>query len=173
MMAATILVAVLGSIFAFVRGSQVWSSRSSEHLAALSDIRTSLARMSRELREGRQLLYPAPGRKSQSGLGVVNARSETVFYYLVDSPLHDPAAPFDLVREPIGGQKEIVARNVTRFLVTAPDPGPGADPLLVHMLMTRTFGTRSPDGDTGVSLATSAAVRAVRSRCLASRGEGN
>jgi type II secretory pathway pseudopilin PulG len=165
-----VAVAVLGSILTFMFHAQSWSGRASDQALAVSELRLALARMSREVREARQVLYPAAGHRPQDGLGLVNSKGEAVFYRLVKVKDAPPATPFDLVRDPVGGTREVVAARVTRMSVAIADPGRGREPSLVRMLLTRATGL-DPAGDSGVSPVTSASARAVLTRCLAIRGE--
>lgn len=157
---------VLGSILTFLYNSQTWTARGSEHATALVDLRVGLERMTRELREGRMLAYPAVGQAAQPGLGLVNARNESVVYRLEANPAY-PAAPFDLVRVTVGqgGSREVVARQITRLLVTAADGGAGRDPVVARFLITRAIS----GPDSGVSLMGSACIRSPRPGCLAVR----
>ena len=164
-----VALAVLGSILAFFYNSQTWSKRSTAHAVALTQMRIGLARIARELREGHQVLYPAIGRRSQPGLGLVNARGETVFFSLVQAPNAPVGAPYDLVRQRVGGAREVLLRNLTRLFVTTSDPGRGRDPVLVRIIVTRVLADEGVSGDEGLSLVTSVAVRGVRPRCLALR----
>jgi hypothetical protein len=135
---------ILGVILAFFYHGQVWSVRSTDQAVTLGELRTALVRVAKELREGKQVLYPAVGRRSQEGLGLLNARGETIVYSLAASSQVRASAPFDLVREKVSGPKEIILRNVTRFLVTTADPGKGRDPVLVRLLLTRVLGDQGP-----------------------------
>ena len=160
---------ILGVILAFFYHSQVWSVRSTDQAVTLGELRTALARIAKELREGKQVLYPVIGRRSQEGLCFLNAHGETIVYSLAAAMQRSVSAPFDLTREKVSGPKEVVLRNITRFLATTADPGKGRDPVLVRLLLTRVLGDHGPRGDVGVSLVTSATVRGVKPRCMALR----
>lgn len=170
LMVCLIAATVLGSLIAFMVNSRAWTGRATDQALAVAELRVALARITREVREARQVAYPGAGRKIQSGLGLVTPRGETVFYRLVPAKGAPPSTPHDLVREVIGGSRELVAARVTRFTVAVADPGPGREPSLVRVLLTRATGLEA-GSDTGVSLLTSAAARAVQSRCVALRGE--
>lgn len=161
---------VLGGLVAFLVQSQSWSVRATDVAVSASELRIALSRISREVREARQVLYPAAGRKQQAALGLVSPRGEAVFFRLVPAKDAPRATPFDLVREPAGGKPEVVLPRVTRLAVSVTDPGLGREPALARVLLTRATG-QDPNGDTGVSMLTSAAARAVLTRCLALRGE--
>jgi len=169
LVACLVAVTILGAILAFFYHGQVWSMRSTDQAVSLGELRIALARISKELREGKQVLYPSVGRPSQEGLGLLNARGETIFYSQVTSKDSRAISPFDLVREKLSGPKEVVLRNVTRFLVTAADPGKGRDPVMVRLLLTRALGDPGARKDVGVSLVTSVTVRGVKPRCMALR----
>lgn len=161
---------VLGSLIAFLVNSQAWTGRATEQAQSLAELRVGLARMTREIREARQIVYPGAGRKPQPGLGLVSARGEAVFYRLAKAKDAPAAAPFELVREVVGGRREVVVSRLTRLTVAVADPGPGREPSLVRLLATRATGADAAS-DSGVSLLTSAAARAVQSRCVALRGD--
>jgi len=54
----------------------------SRHSAAAQDVRLRLIRMTHELQEGTRLFWPEPNETSEAGLGFVNARGETILYFL-------------------------------------------------------------------------------------------
>lgn len=161
---------VLGSLITFMVTSQSWTIRGTDHALAAGELRIALSRISREIRESRQVLYPSAGHKPKSALGFTSPKGEAVFYRLVPGKDPIPAAPFDLVREPVGGRPEIILPRVTRLVIGVSDPGRGREPSLVRVLVTRATGS-DPNADSGVSMLTSAAARAVMTRCLALRGE--
>lgn len=170
LMVCLVAATVLGSLIAFLVHSQAWTGRATDQALAVQELRLGLARLTREVREARQVAYPGAGRYRQAGLGLVTPRGETVFYRLVPARGAPASTPHDLVRETVGGARELVVARVTRFHVAVADPGPGREPSLVRLMLTRATGLAA-DSDTGVSLLTSAAARAVQSRCVALRGE--
>jgi type II secretory pathway pseudopilin PulG len=161
---------VLGSLITFMVTSSSWTTRGTDQALAANELRIALSRISREIRESRQVLYPSAGRKAQSALGFTSPKGEAVFFRLVAGKDPVPAAPYDLVREPVGGKPEVILARVTRLSFGVSDPGRGREPSLVRVLVTRATGA-DPKGDSGVSMLTSAAARAVMTRCLALRGE--
>lgn len=166
---SAILVSVLLSIGTFLYHSRVWSTRATDQVLAVGELRVALERLTHELRQGRSVIYPAAGRKSQPAVGFIDERSATVFYRLVPGPGNPPAAPMDLVRETLDGQREMVARHVTRFLVTASVPARAKDPQLVRLVLTREMGRGAAGDEVGVSLVDTVAVHALRSRCMGLR----
>lgn len=163
-----LLAVVLGGIFTFFHSGQAWTARATEQAGALVEMRTTLARVAHDIRNGRQLIYPAPGRKSQPGLGLVDSRGAVVFYLVVPGPSGSPrAAPDDLVRQEVGGKREVLLHHVTRFLACVDDPGPGPAVRMARLVLTRAL--KAPPSDEGISLMTTAVIHAPRHRCLAIR----
>lgn len=159
---------VLGSLIAFLIHSQTWTARATDQAHAVMELRVGLSRVTREIREARQVSYPGAGRKAQAGLGLVTPRGEAVMYHLVPAAPGGPSsAKWDLVRDVVGGAREVVVPRVTRLAVTVADPGAGREPSLVRLVLSRSTGAE----DAGVSLVTGAAARAVQSRCVALRGD--
>lgn len=168
LVALLLLAVVLGGSFTFFSSGQSWSARAAEQAGALGEMRIALARITHDVRGGRQLIYPAPGHRSQPGLGLVGSHGEIVFYLLVPGPAGSPAAAAnDLVRQEAGGTPEVVLHRVTRFLATVDDCGPGPAVRLAHLVLSRALSP--PPSTDGLSLVTSAAIHAPRHTCLAAR----
>lgn len=168
MVSVILLSVVLGGAFTFFSAGQSWSVRAGEQAGSLQEMRIALARLSRDVREGRQLIYPAPGHKAQPGLGLVGAKGEVVFYLLKPAPAGSPAyAASDLVRTEAGGKSEVLLHRVTRFNASVDDPGPGPCPRIARLVMSRALA--APPSTDGLSLMTTAAVHAPRHHCLAER----
>ena len=159
---------VLGAAISLMVSSQAWTKSGSDHATSMLEVRTALARIARDVRESRMVLYPGAGRVRQPGLGLIDGHGQAVFYRLVESN-GAQALVRQVAKEP-DAQREILLRRVGTLAVGVADPGGGREPALVRILIHR-----PPEGqtaaDSGVTLFTSASSRAVLSRCLATRGE--
>ena len=157
-----IALVVLSGALTLLVASGAWGKRGGDQAQGLEDVRLALETMAREVREARQVLYPAAGHPWRAGLGLMNARGEAVFFRLVTA-----ADGQHLVRETVAdGRQTVVARDVAKLVVSVADPGGGREPALVRLLVTKSTGQST---DAGVSLFTSASCRAVLTRCLALR----
>lgn len=163
-----IAVVVLGAAISLMVTSQAWTKSGSEHATSLLEVRVALARMARDVRESRMVLYPGAGRVRQPGLGLIDGHGQAVFYRLSDVG-GSRALVRQVAREP-DEKREIVLLRVGSLVVGVADPGGGREPSLVRVLISRPAEPPAP-ADAGVSLFTSASSRAVLSRCLATRGE--
>lgn len=152
---------VLGSLMVFLTQSTTFSARSTELAFAVDELARALARISADVREATRLPYPATGKGSRPGLGVVNARGEMVFWQLVPS-----GASNDLVREKSGEKPEVVVQDVPRLSVIAVDLGPGRQPRLLRVMVSRAVRTGGKMEDSTVSLFTSVAMAASAGGCV-------
>lgn len=155
---------VLGGAVMLMVNSGKWGERGTNQALALADVRLALAEMTREVREARQVLYPAAGRKPQAALGLMTATGEAVFFRLVKTGQSQA-----LVRETVkDGKQAPVISGVSTLVVSVADPGGGREPSLVRILVGKGSGSvEAPDA--GVTLFTSASCRGVLTRCLALR----
>lgn len=159
---------VMGGAYTFFRSGHVWTARATEQAGALAEMRVALLRIAHEVREGRQLIYPPAGKASQPGLGIIGPRGQVVFFLLVTgAPGAPAAAPYDLVRAPVGAPREVLLRRVTRFLACTEDTGPGAAVRVAHLVLSRALAP--PPSTDGLALMTTATVHAPRTSCLAVR----
>jgi hypothetical protein len=167
MVVSILMLIVLGSIMLVLQTGRRLPEQVVAHLDAQGELRRALARITQEVRESSAILFPVPGQRSQGALGLVNARSEVIIFRQESADATNGETPFQLVREKLGGSPEVVLRQVTRFAVTTQDPAQGADPLVVHLILSRRIGGPKAGDHAGVSLMTSVARRLNQSRCLA------
>lgn len=154
------------AIVSFLVSGASWTQKAGEQAGALLELRAGFARMTHEVQRGSQIVYPPAG-SEQPGLAVIAADGRTVFYRLERNPAHPPAAPHDLVREVVGGAREVVAPAVTRLAVLTVDPGPGREARTVRIALTR--ATRDATAPDGLALVGAASVRALLPYCMAVR----
>lgn len=95
------------------------------------DTRLKLKRISFEIQEGTRLFHPPPG-KTATGVGFVNAKGETVFYYAETPDGGRPGlyrANVNLPDQP----PELVIAHLKHFRATTAPVGRGRVPSLVHL----------------------------------------
>src|SRR5581483_2541960 len=102
MVVSVLMIIVLGSIMMVLQTGRRLPDQVVAHLDAQGELRRALARITQEVRESSAVLFPVPGQKSQSALGLVNARAEVIIFRVEQSGRLDSPCPFNLVREKLG-----------------------------------------------------------------------
>jgi Tfp pilus assembly protein PilE len=163
LMVTVLALVVLGSLFYFLYTGARMPARTADQMDAVADVRRTLDRLMREVREARHVLYPQKGQSTQNALCVVNGKSEIVMYRLV--PVAGTSLK-NLVRFKRGASDEIVLRQVSRLDVTSANPAGGDEPILVHFVLTRQVTGAGVKADAAVSMVAAAARHTDTCRCL-------
>lgn len=132
MIAVGIAAIITSAAYLLMSRGQLIERRINEETAAVHAVRVQVRRMTDEIQEGTRLVHPLSGQDSSSGLVFVNARGETICYYV-----SDPASgPRSLWRECANeGEKsrEIIVKNVVHFRATTAPASPGLATSLVKL----------------------------------------
>jgi hypothetical protein len=122
LVAGGILLVLMTVIYELLWQGRMVGKRISEESSAGQEARLKIKRMTNEIQEGTRLFFPDGGRTSD-GVGFVNARGETIFYY-VDRK----GGVADLIRVNANAPRdppERLVRNVRHFRATSAIRGRG------------------------------------------------
>jgi prepilin-type N-terminal cleavage/methylation domain-containing protein len=109
------------------------------------EARIKARRMSNEIQEGSRLFYPRPG-VTADGVGFVNARGETILYFVEGSALK--RANLNAPRDP----PEELVRGVQHFRATTALASPGRAPARVNLDLSVAASADAPEANVVTSV---------------------
>ncbi len=150
---------VMGAVWTLFGHGVGTSRRVAGTLDAQKTLRAKFQAMVHELQGARKLFFPAPGGKSQEGVGFVDRSGKAVMFYTRMEGAERLLYRVDLNEK----TKEVLARGVGEFRVTIPDHQLGEVARTVNLTFgMEVEGSEDEEGDKReLRMATSVTLRAL------------
>lgn len=157
LMALSLAGAALGSLYLTRIGPRSATGSTALESTEARSLEQEIHKMAQEIQEGTVLFYPPPGMASPDGLGFdgvgfVNARGETILYYLEPSRADQSGGSVFRVnvnrrRRGLDRDAEPLLRNVQHMRVNTAPAAPGKEASFVHLDLALRLGAEDSPED--------------------------